>query len=88
MVGMPGDPPILDYADRNAGRLVPITLYRSELLVHMAASKLQGDGIRAFIEDHPRTAGGARTARILVCADEAEAAVAILKQTPAREFLL
>lgn len=81
-------PPILNYANADVGRLVPITLYRSELEIHMAASKLEGEGIRATIEDHPRTGGGIRAARILVAADDAPAAIAILKQTPAHAFLV
>jgi hypothetical protein len=88
MVGMGNNPPVLGYADRNAGRWVPITQYRSELLVHMAASKLEAEGIRVFIEDHPRRAGAVRPARINVLADEVPAAVSILMQTPARDYLL
>jgi len=88
MVGMGNNPPVLEYADQNAGRWVPITQYRSELLVHMAASKLQAEGIRVFIEDHPRRAGAVRPARLNVLADEVPAAVSILMQTPAREYLL
>ena len=85
---MENGPPVLDYADQDAGRWIPITQYRSELLVHLAASKLEAEGIRVFIEDHPGRAGAARPARINVLADEVPAAVSILMQTPARDYLL
>ena len=85
---MASDLPVLDYADQNADRLVPITTYNNELLVHMAASKLEAEGIRTVIEDHPRRAGAVRPARIKVFADDVPAAVAILRQTPARDYLL
>ena len=88
MRGMATDPPVLDYADPNAGRFVPITQYRSELLVHMAAAKLEAQDIRAVVEAHPRTAGGVRRARIKVLFDDVAAAVSILMETPARDYLL
>ena len=85
---MAGNRPVLNYADQNTDRLVPITAYANELVVHMAASKLDGEGIRAVIEDHPRTAGRVRPARIKVFADDVPAAVSILMASPARTFVL
>ena len=82
---MPGnDSPILNYADRDVGRWVPVTLYGSELVMHMVASMLEDAGIRTFIEDHPVRAGGSRPARVYVLADDAAAATELLKQAKLR----
>ena len=54
----------------------------------MAAAKLRAEDIPVTIEDHPQRAGGARPARIRVLAEDVPAAITILKETPAREFLL
>src|SRR5579864_2714460 len=78
------DSPILNYADPDVGRWVPVTPYGSELVIHMAASMLEVAGIRTFIEDHPVRAGGARPTRIYVPADDAPAATDLLKQAKLR----
>ena len=88
IVRVASDVPVLSYADRDADRWVPITAYRTEVFVHMAAAKLRAEDKPVTIEDHPQRAGGARPARIRVLADDVPTAVSILKDTPAREFLL
>lgn len=85
----PPDPPVLDYADPALGRIIVIARFRDESQAHMAAARLEGDDIDVAVTDvMPGRALGARAATLGVPSDQVQRAVAILKTTPARPFLL
>jgi hypothetical protein len=81
-------PPILDYADGDAGRLVTIASFRDEAAAHMAAALLESEEIDSVVGDTVSTAGARRPATLRVLADDVKAAIAILETTPARGNLL
>lgn len=82
-------PPILNYATPTTGKTVVIANFPEEALAHMAASRLDAEGIDAMVNDRlPIYLAGQRAARLSVSVDQVEAAVEILKQTPARKYLV
>lgn len=85
----PDPPPILNYATPTTGTTVVIANFPEEAMAHMAASRLEAEGIEAMINDRlPIYLAGQRAARLAVSVDDVEAAVEILKQTPAKKFLV
>ena len=83
------NPPILNYAAPDTGKTVVIANFPEEAMAHMAASRLEGDGIAAMVNDRlPIYLAGQRGARLAVSVDDVDAAVEILKQTPAKKFLV
>ena len=77
---MPSDPPpILNYADRDIGRLVTIAKFPDPASAHIAALKLESEGIEAVVTV---------PASLNVLADDEQAAIAILETTPARDCLI
>ena len=83
------DPPILDYATPTTGKIVVIANFPEEAMAHMAASRLEAEGIEAMVNDRlPIDLAGQRGARLAVSVDDVDAAIEILKQTPARKFLV
>ena len=69
--------------------LVVIARFRQESHAHMAAARLEGEGIRSLLTDiMPARALGERAATLAVPVEDAERAARIMKTTPARAFLL
>jgi hypothetical protein len=85
----PDPPPILNYATPTTGKTVVIANFPEEAMAHMAASRLEAEGIEAMINDRlPIYLAGQRAARLAVSVDDVDAAVEVLKQTPAKKFLV
>ncbi len=83
------DPPVLDYADPDLGRVMVIARFGDESQARMAAARLDSEGIDVVVNDiMPARALGARAATLGVLSDQVARAVAVLKATPARPFLL
>lgn len=74
--------------DSASDPLVVIARFSDQLSVHMAASKLESEGIRVFVIDPQQPIGGWHTAEIKVAEDDADKAREILRQTPARDQLI
>jgi hypothetical protein len=69
--------------------LVVIARFRDESQAHMAAAKLEAEGVAVLVSDVlPLRALGARSATLAVPAANVERAVQIARATPARAFLL
>jgi hypothetical protein len=82
-------PPILNYANPTTGKTIVIANFPEEAMAHMAASRLEAEGINALINDRlPIYLAGQRGARLSVSVDQADAAIEVLKQTPAKKFLV
>ena len=82
------DPTMPPRSDSAPDSLVAIARFSDQVSVHMAASKLESEGIRAFVIDPQQPIGGWHTAEIKVAVEDVARAVGILKQTPARDQLI
>lgn len=85
----PVEPRRLEYARPDTGRVVAIARFPDEFHAHLAAGKLDADGIDAFVDSVlPLQAMGQRGALLKVHVDDAQASREILRDTPARSHLL
>jgi len=73
----------------DASRGIVIAQFRDELRAHMAASRLDAEGIRAVVLDALRPyALGVRRAALAVADQDVPRAIAVLKTTPAAPYLV
>ncbi len=68
--------------------LITIARFSDQLSVHLAASKLESEGVHVVVEDPPQTVGEPHHAELKVLKKDRAKAVAILETTPARESLV
>jgi hypothetical protein len=72
----------------DAEELVAIASFADEVSVHLAASKLESEGIRAVADDPQQPVGGLHTSVLRVLAEDVARAREILMETPARDQLI
>ena len=72
----------------NDEELVAIASFADEVSVHLAASKLESEGIRAIADDPQQPVGGLHTSVLRVLAEDVTRAREILRETPARDQLI
>jgi hypothetical protein len=78
--------PILNYADPRVGRWVVIARFADEVTAHLAASKLDADGIETRLNNSLYFASGPTV--MAVRAEDVDAAVDILRVGPAAPWLI
>lgn len=82
-------PEPLNYAGPDTGRLVAVARFPQEWMAAVAVTKLQAEGIVAEVTDFMPSHGlGARPAVVAVQNDQLDDAIAVLAETPARQYLL
>jgi len=81
-------PPILDYADSQNNKWIPIALFPDEMSAHLASSKLDAAGIKTILGNQLNPIAGNNSTGISVQSDDVKAAIAILTDSPARRWIV
>jgi hypothetical protein len=83
-------PPVLGYADPGMGRTQTIARFPDSLQAHLAAAKLETEGIRCVLTGQESILSGAmglHGSLLAVDSEDARRAVEVLAATPARRYL-
>jgi hypothetical protein len=82
------EPPILDYDHGRAPKWIVIAQFPDEITAHLASSKLDAEGIRTNLGNEQNPISGSNSTAIAVQTDDVKAAIAILKDSPAKRWLV
>ena len=81
--------PVLNYADADIDHWVVIARFRDKITARMAASHLEADAVDVKVITPVSNWGmGTPPARLAVLADQVDVAVTILRETPAKRWLV
>jgi hypothetical protein len=84
----PDEPAALDYAGPDTGKRVVLARFSSPYEAHLAASKLEAEGIPCGVGESRSAYFGSMASVLLVATDDLPRAVSILSATPARRALV
>jgi hypothetical protein len=89
MPGMEDRQPLIpNYADSQTNKWIAIALFPDEMTAHLASSKLDAAGIKTVLENELNPIGGNISTGISVQSGDVKAAMAILTDSPARQWLV
>ncbi|MGA3068166.1 MAG: hypothetical protein ABSF29_15080 [Tepidisphaeraceae bacterium] len=81
-------PPVLNYADGDTDKWIPIAQFPDDLSAHLASGKLDSEGIRTNLTDQPNPIYGSNPTTLAVRSHDVKPAKEILTKTPAKRWLL
>jgi len=81
-------PPILNYADGRPEKWIPIAQFPDEFTAHLASGKLDAEGIPTNLGNELNSITGTNPTTLAVRSEDAHDAIAILKNTPAKQWLI
>jgi hypothetical protein len=78
----------LNYATENSDNWTPIAQFPDELTATLASGKLDAEGIPTNLTGQPNPIYGGNPTTLAVRSQDLEPAIKILKETPAKRWLL